>query len=98
MKQRVVIERSSKPDKRLQAKFPTKIVHFGQRGGSAFPDHRDPKTKANWEKRHKVRENWSLYDSAGALSKHVLWNKPSIAASVRDLNSRQNQFTFSLKK
>ena len=98
MKQRVVIERSTKPDKRLQAKFPTKTVHFGQKGGSAFPDHQDPKTKANWEKRHKVRENWSDYDSAGALSKHVLWNKTSIAASVRDLNSRQNQFTFSLKK
>ena len=96
MKQKVTVTRSNKSDKRLQASFDNKTVHFGAKGGSTFVDHRDPKTKANWEARHKVRENWKDYDSAGALAKHVLWNKPTIAESVRDLNARQNQYTFVL--
>ena len=76
----------------------SKTVHFGAKGGSTYIDHKDPKTKANWEARHKVRENWNDYDSAGTLSKHVLWNKPSLAASIRDLNARQKQYDFVLKK
>ena len=97
MKQ-VVITKSAKYDKRLKADFGNKTVHFGAKGGSTFVDHKDPKTKANWEARHKVRENWKDYDSAGALSKHVLWNRPTLTASIRDLNARQNQYNFVLKK
>ena len=93
----MLVTKSKKPDKRLQATFGNKTVHFGTKGGSTFIDHRDPKTKANWEARHKVRENWKDYDSAGALSKHVLWNKPTIAASIQDLNRRQKQYTYVLK-
>ena len=94
----VVVSKSDKPDKRLKAIFGKKTVHFGARGGSTFVDHKNPKTKANWEARHKVRENWRDYDSAGALSKHVLWNKTTLEASIRDLNDRQNQYKFVLKK
>ena len=94
----VVVSKSDKPDKRLKANFGKKTVHFGAKGGSTFVDHKNPKTKANWEARHKVRENWRDYDSAGALSKHVLWNKTTLEASIRDLNDRQNQYRFVLKK
>ena len=93
----VVISKSTKPDKRLKATFENKTVHFGAKSGSTYVDHRDKKTKENWEARHMVRENWQDYDSAGALSKHILWNKPTIAASIRDLNARQKQYTFALK-
>ena len=93
----VVITKSAKYDKRLKADFGNKTVHFGAKGGSTFVDHKDTKTKANWEARHKVRENWKDYDSAGALSKHVLWNKPSLTTSIRDLNARQKQYNFVLK-
>ena len=98
MVMKVIVAKSTKPDKRLQANFGNKVVHFGAKGGATYIDHKDPKTKANWEARHKVRENWNDYDSAGALSKHVLWNKPSLAASIRDLNARQKQYDFVLKK
>jgi len=96
MPKTVVIAPSSKADKRLAARFEGKTVHFGQQGGSTFVDHKDPRTKNAWEARHRVRENWKDYDSAGALSKHVLWNKPTLAASVKDLNRRQTQFRFKL--
>jgi len=95
--QEVVISKSSKADKRMKADFGKKTVHFGARGGSTFIDHKDQKIKANWEARHKVREKWNDYDSAGALSKHILWNKPTLRASVADLNKRQKQYKFVLK-
>ena len=95
---RVIVTKSNKYNKRLKADFGNKSVHFGAKGGSTFVDHKDPKTKSNWEARHKVRENWKDYDSAGALSKHVLWNKPTLKASIDDLNARQKQYNFILKK
>jgi hypothetical protein len=95
---KVVISKSTKPDKRLKAEFANKVVHFGAKDGSTFIDHKNTKTKANWEARHKVRENWRDYDSAGALSKHVLWNKPTLEASIKNLNDKQNQYRFVLKK
>ena len=94
---KVLITKSTKPDKRLKADFGNKVVHFGAKDGSTYVDHKNIKTKANWEARHKVRENWRDYDSAGALSKHVLWNKPTLTASISDLNARQKQYRFVLK-
>ena len=97
MTETVEITLSNKPEKRLKAQFATKAVHFGAKGGSTFLEHGDATTKSNWEKRHKVREDWEDYDTAGALSKHVLWNRKTISASLRDLNARQNQYKFVLK-
>ena len=94
----VLITKSKKPDKRLKADFGNKVVHFGAKGGSTYVDHKNIKTKANWEARHKVREKRRDYDSAGALSKHVLWNKPTLKASIKNLNDKQDQYTFVLKK
>ena len=76
------------------AEFEKKTVHFGQKGGSTFVDHKDAKTKAAWEARHRVRENWRDYDSAGSLSKLVLWSKTSISAAVKDLNASQKEYHF----
>ena len=95
-RQEVIVKRSDKPDKRLMADFGKKVVHFGAKGGSTFVDHKDPKTKAAWEARHRVRENWEHYETAGALAKHVLWNKTTLEASVRDLNARQTRYRFVL--
>ena len=93
----VAISRSSKKDKRLKAKFESKTVHFGSRGGSTFIDHKDQKIKDAWEARHKVNENWGDYRTAGSLAKNILWNKTSMQGSVKDLNRRQKQFRFVLK-
>ena len=93
----VVISRSTKPDKRFKADFQTKTVHFGAKGGKTYVDHKDDRTKANWMARHKVRENWDRNESAGALSKHILWNKTNIQDSVKSLNRQQSQYKFRLK-
>jgi hypothetical protein len=93
----VTISKSPKVDKRFKATFGGKTVHFGAKGGSTYVDHKDDRTKRNWEARHRVRENWKDYDTPGALSKHVLWNKKTIKSSVQDLNKQQKEFRFKLK-
>ena len=40
--------------------------------------------------RHKKNENWKDPTTAGALSRWVLWNKPSFRASVSDYKKRFN--------
>ena len=98
MKSRVVLTKSNREGKRMKAEFENKTIHFGLRGGSTFIDHGDQKTKENWIKRHKVKSSFNKYDTAGALAKHILWNKNTLNASVRDLNERQNQYNFILRK
>ena len=56
-----MISKSERPEKRFMAKFEKKTVHFGQKGGSTFVDHKDEKKKNAWEARHRVRENWRKY-------------------------------------
>ena len=98
MKSRVVLTKSNREGKRMKAEFENKTIHFGLRGGSTFIDHGDQKTKENWIKRHKVKSSFNKYDTAGALAKHILWNKNTLNASVKDLNKRQNQYKFILPK
>ena len=93
----VAISRSSRKEKRLKAQFENKAVHFGSKHGSTFIDHKDQRVKAAWEARHRVREDWGNYESAGALSKHLLWNKISLRASINSLNRRQKKYRFVLR-
>ena len=81
----------------MQAKFEDKTVHFGAKGGETFADHGDQAKKEAWIARHEVRENWEDLQTAGALAKHVLWNKRTIAASINELNKRQKKYAFHMR-
>lgn len=56
-----------------------KTINFGALRGSSFIDHKNEKTKNAWIARHRVRENWKVPDTAGSLSKHILWETTSLA-------------------
>ena len=93
----VIIEKSSKPEKKKMAIFSydngrTKTIHFGAAGMSDFTIHKDRKRKQRYINRHKRNENWNVADTAGSLSRWVLWNKPDYGQSVADYKRR-----FSLK-
>ena len=90
----VTITPSTRKGKRLMASFPDKVVHFGAKQASTFIDHRDDKVKAAWIARHKVKEDHGNLRTAGALARHVLWEKPSIAQALRHLNARQTKYRF----
>ena len=97
----IEISKSNKKDKKLKAVIDgKKTIHFGQAGASDYTKHKDPDRKYNYISRHKKNENWGKtgVDTAGFYSKHVLWNKPTLEASVNDLNKRFSGMNFKLKK
>ena len=54
---------------------------FGADGYEDYTIHKDKDRKERYLKRHKKREDWNNPVSAGALSRWVLWNKPTLKAS-----------------
>lgn len=90
----VKISRSPKKDKKLMAVFSRDgkeiTRHFGAKGYSDFTKHKNPERMKRYESRHKSRENWSDPTTPGALSKYILWNKPSLRASIADYKKKFN--------
>jgi hypothetical protein len=93
---KVVISKSDKKGKKLKAIFSgeksgkkiKKTIHFGAEGMSDFTIHGDTKRKARYLARHRKRENWSDPMTAGALSRWILWNKPTLEGSIKDFKVR----------
>lgn len=93
---------SNKQGKKLMAVFinkktnKQKITHFGSSSNKDYTIYsKTDKDKAEKMKnayiaRHKVNENWNNPISAGALAKHILWNKPTIRESIKDYKKRFN--------
>jgi hypothetical protein len=92
----IKIQFSSKPEKKMMATFlnldnnRTKTTHFGSFGMSDYTIHKDSKRKQRYLLRHKKNENWDNPVSAGSLSKFLLWNKPTLRASISDYKKRFN--------
>lgn len=90
----IKIVKSSKSDKKLMAVFEDcqsgrqRTIHFGSKGMSDYTIHKDPERKQRYIARHSKNENWNNPVSAGALSRWVLWNKPSLQASIADYKRR----------
>ena len=96
----VEIKRSSNPEKKLMAVFEDKdgkkikTTHFGQRGASDYTKHGEKERMQRYLERHgggtttSTKENWKDPTTAGALSRWVLWNKPSLSGSFSNFKSR----------
>jgi hypothetical protein len=90
----VEIKRSTNKEKKLMAIFTypdgkTKTTHFGARGMSDYTKHGDKERMKRYLDRHdNGREDWNDPTTAGALSRWVLWNKPSLSASFNDFKKR----------
>jgi hypothetical protein len=95
----VVIKKSSKPDKKLQAVFSypettrTKTIHFGSAGMDDYTKTKDKAQRSRYLERHRRRENWEKADTAGALSRWILWG-PS---TNRSENISKFKSRFNLK-
>lgn len=66
----------------------TKTVHFGAAGMTDYTLSRDEERKERYLSRHRSRESWDKPDTAGALSRWILWNKPTLTASIADYRRR----------
>lgn len=86
----VILEKSKNSTKKYAVKVGNKTVNFGAKGYSDFTIHKDVDRMHRYENRHKSRENWtkSGIKTAGFWSKWILWNKPSLNASIKDTERR----------
>ena len=96
----IIIKKSNKKDKKFDAVIDgKKTVSFGSAGMSDYTLHKDPERKQRYIDRHKKNEEWPKagIKTPGFYAKHVLWNKPSLKASVDDLNKKFKNVHFKLK-
>ena len=94
----IIITKSKNKDKKYDARIDgKKTVSFGAAGMSDYSIHKDPERKQRYLDRHKSRENWNDPTTAGYLSRWILWHKPTIEESIKDLNKRNKNINFKLK-
>ena len=90
----IYIKVSTNKNKKLMAKFElengrTKTTHFGANGYKDYTIYykQDPELakqkRESYIERHRVNEDWNDPTSAGSLSRFILWEKPSIEASIK---------------
>ena len=89
----VIIKKSTNSKKKYMAIFydnnnkKVKTTHFGASGYTDFVKSKDEERKKRYLNRHKG-ENWNDYMSAGSLSRYILWNKPTLRASITNYKNK----------
>jgi hypothetical protein len=87
----VSITKQTSGEKKYVALFTNgKSVRFGARGYEDFTTHKDPERKERYRKRHAKDLETKDPTRAGFLSWYILWNKPTIKASIADYKKRFN--------
>lgn len=86
---------SDKPDKKMKAMFEvngrTRTIHFGQKKADDYTITKDKDQRDRYLMRHKAREDWNKPDSAGALSKWILWgNSTNIHTNIAEFKKKFN--------
>ena len=94
---RVEIKRATIDPYKLTAVFydkddkKIKTTHFGDERYEDYTIHKDKERLKNYNTRHGAKsagEKWQQPMTAGALSKWILWNKPSLTGSFADYKRR----------
>jgi hypothetical protein len=89
----VRIGKSTKAGKKMMAVFETdgrtKTIHFGSAGMDDYTITKDKEQRERYLNRHRANEDWNKPDSAGALSRWILWgDSTSITKNVADFKKR----------
>ena len=80
---------SENPEKKYDVLTPEgKIIRFGASGYEDYTFHKKLIRKEAYINRHQKREDWTNLNKAGTWSRYLLWNKPSISGSIRDMKRK----------
>jgi hypothetical protein len=84
------LSKSNRKGKRFTVIYDGKTIHFGSDVGKTFIDHGDALVKENWIKRHKKAngDKFNDFTTAMAWSNWLLWNKPTLKQSIKDIADR----------
>lgn len=84
---------SDKPNKKYVVKYnidsKLKYIYFGDTRYKDYTTHHDLYRKERYINRHK-NEDWTNLNKAGTWSRYILWNKPTIKQSMKDMEKRFN--------
>lgn len=83
MKKTYILSDSKKKGKRYKIDMGDHSHHFASDVGKTYVDHNDKKKKLAWEARHKKDKNYNSKHSAIYHSRHLFWNKPTLAQSIK---------------
>ncbi len=87
----VTIKPSTRADKKYMAVFKDgTVTHFGAKGYQDYTMHKDEKRKELYINRHRANEDWTNPKAAGTLARFILWNLPTLSASIADYKKRFN--------
>ena len=89
----LTIQPSTKADKKMMAMFENngrkKTIHFGSYGMDDYTITKDKEQRERYITRHRANEDWNKPDSAGALSRWILWgDSTSIHKNIADFKKR----------
>lgn len=88
-----ILEFSDRPKKRFTLEMPEEghEHHFGAKPfkKGTYIDHGSDKLKKAWIARHKGDKNWNNLHSGIFFARHLLWNKPTLKESIRDLQKKK---------
>lgn len=92
----VSLSRSDRPEKKWEVVLETgagrsKTIHFGDSSLKDYTTHNPlerEERKRLYLARHKATEDWNDPETAGFWSRWLLWNKPTIAGSLKDVKAR----------
>ncbi len=94
----IEISPSERKDKKFKAVIDNrKTIHFGSRGASDFTLHKNEVRKQRYIDRHRKNEDWTDPNTAGFYAKHILWNKPTVKGSIKDVNQLFKNIHISYK-
>jgi hypothetical protein len=71
-----------------------KKIWFGAAGYEDYTMHKNPARKFRYITRHSIREDWTDLGKSGTWARFILWNKPTLEESARDM---EKQFNIKIK-
>ena len=97
---KIELSKSNNKNKKFKAVINgDKTIHFGHSQYQDYTTHNDDQRKKNYIARHSNEDHSKKNVASPAfLSRHILWNKPTIQASINDLNKKYADIKFTFKR
>lgn len=71
-----------------------KTVNFGDINYQDYTQHQDMVRQQSYISRHQSREDFNKFMTAGSLSYHLLWSKPTLSSAYKAYQKRFNLQLF----
>ena len=94
-----ILSKSKNKLKKWSLSDGNRTVNFGAEGYEDYTIHKDAARKQRYIDRHSKNEDWnkSGIETAGWLSRFILWEKPNLQQAVKNASNKYKDVKFKLK-